>query len=63
MFWIHGGAFNAGGNFLYIPRRYMEEDVVLVEVQYRLGPLGILLLSQKTSLICYLMLKSLMVWN
>jgi len=45
MFWIHGGAFNAGGNFLYIPRRYMEEDVVLVEVQYRLGPLGFLTLN------------------
>ena len=29
-----------GGDFLYIPRRYMEEDIILVEVQYRLGPLG-----------------------
>ena len=35
-----------GGNFMYIPRRYMEEDVVLVEVQYRLGPLGMKFIQQ-----------------
>jgi len=45
MFWIHGGSFNMGGDFLYIPRRYMEEDIILVEVQYRLGPLGFLTLN------------------
>lgn len=40
MYWIHGGGFSVGGDFLYLPNKYMDMDVVLVEVQYRLGPLG-----------------------
>jgi len=45
IYWIHGGAFSSGGNFMYFPGKYMEEDVVFVEVQYRLGPLGFLSLN------------------
>lgn len=40
MYWIHGGGFSTGSDLMYAPYRYMEEDIVLVEVQYRLGPLG-----------------------
>jgi carboxylesterase type B len=40
MFWIHGGAFSLGQVIEYLPNRYMEHDIVLVEIQYRLGPLG-----------------------
>jgi len=42
MFWIHGGAFSLGQVIEYQPNRYMEHDIVLVEIQYRLGPLGFL---------------------
>ena len=40
MFWIHGGGFLIGHAFEYQPNRYMEHDIVLVAIQYRLGPLG-----------------------
>ena len=40
MFWIHGGAFSLGHTLEYLPNRYMEHDIVLVAIQYRLGPLG-----------------------
>ena len=40
MVWIHGGAFSLGHALEYVPTRYMEHDIVLVVVQYRLGPLG-----------------------
>ena len=40
MFWIHGGAFSLGQAVEYIPTRYMDHDIVLVVIQYRLGPLG-----------------------
>lgn len=44
MFWIHGGAFSFGsGNaFLYGPDYLIPEGVVLVTMNYRLGPLGFL---------------------
>ena len=45
IFWIHGGSFSSGGNLLYGGDKYMDQDVVLVEVQYRLGPLGFLSLN------------------
>ena len=38
--WIHGGSFRSGQAVEYLPGRFMEEDVVLVAIQYRLGPLG-----------------------
>ena len=40
MFWIHGGGFLIGHVFEYLPNRYMEHDIVVVAIQYRLGPLG-----------------------
>ena len=40
MFWIHGGGFSIGHPLEYLPNRYMEHDIVLVVIQYRLGPLG-----------------------
>ena len=43
IYWIHGGAFRSGQALEYLPGRFMEEDVVLVAVQYRLGPLGLYL--------------------
>ena len=44
MFWIHGGSFNTGsGN--YMPHYLIDEGVVLVRINYRLGPLGFLSLG------------------
>ena len=37
---IHGGAFIAGGTSSLTAEYLLEEDVVLVTLQYRLGPLG-----------------------
>ena len=38
--WIHGGAFIFGGIAIYDPSYIMEEDVVLVTIQYRLNIFG-----------------------
>lgn len=44
MVWIHGGGFNVGsGNGetdFYGPKMLMDRDIVLVTINYRLGPLG-----------------------
>ena len=44
MVWIHGGGWNVGsGNGqtdLFGPGYLMDRDIVLVTVNYRLGPLG-----------------------
>ena len=42
MVWIHGGAFQLGSadSKMYGPERLLEEDIVLVTINYRLGPLG-----------------------
>lgn len=43
LFWIHGGAFVAGsGGEVYDPTRLVEQDVVVVTFNYRLGALGFL---------------------
>ena len=44
MVWIHGGAFQLGSGTtdLYGPGRFMDEDVVIVEINYRVGTLGFL---------------------
>ena len=44
MVWIHGGAFQFGSSDsnMFGPERLLEEDVVLVTLNYRLGPLGFL---------------------
>nr|CAH0102948.1 unnamed protein product [Daphnia galeata] len=41
MVWIHGGGFSIGLALGYdLVNRYMEHDIVVVVIQYRLGPLG-----------------------
>lgn len=41
--WIHGGSFTNGANSLYGPNRFAGRgDVVVVQVQYRLGAFGFL---------------------
>lgn len=43
MVWIHGGAFVTGsGGASYNPERLIEQDVVVVTINYRLGALGFL---------------------
>ncbi len=54
MVWIHGGAFNFGSGSLpeYDGKKLAEKGVVVVTINYRLGPLGFLahpLLSQESS--------------
>ncbi|KZS07855.1 Carboxylic ester hydrolase [Daphnia magna] len=45
MVWIHGGSFIFGQSILYEPNTFMAHDVVMVVIQYRLGPLGFLSLG------------------
>merc|ERR1712038_2169873 len=42
MLWIHGGGFTIGSGSDYDPVYFMEKDVVVVTINYRLGPLGFL---------------------
>ena len=42
MIFIHGGGFFAGDAQLYEPDYLLDEDIVLVTINYRLGPLGFL---------------------
>ena len=42
MFWVHGGSFMDGAGSEYGPDYFMDQDVVLVTVNYRLGILGFL---------------------
>jgi len=44
--YIHGGAFYMGGYIGAGPGKLLEQDVVLVEIQYRLGPLGFMCLPE-----------------
>merc|ERR1712200_67310 len=44
MVYIHGGAFMMGGYVGAGPGKLLERDMVLVEIQYRLGPLGFMCL-------------------
>jgi carboxylesterase type B len=48
MVFIHGGGFFFGSSNLYGPTYIMEEEVVLVSMNYRLGPFG------KSFLVLYL---------
>jgi len=45
IFWVHGGAFSVGEAPTYSIDKYMDRDVVLVSVQYRLGPFGFMSLN------------------
>lgn len=40
LFWIHGGAFQFGSGMFYNAKYLMDHDVILVTINYRLGPLG-----------------------
>jgi para-nitrobenzyl esterase len=42
MVWIHGGAFYLGLSNQYNPQRLVEQGVVVVTINYRLGALGFL---------------------
>ena len=44
MFWIHGGAFvfGSGNDDIYGADYLIENDVVVVTLNYRLGPIGML---------------------
>lgn len=44
MVWIHGGAFIGGSSSttMYNPDYLLDEDVVMVSLNYRVGPLGFL---------------------
>jgi para-nitrobenzyl esterase len=47
MIWIHGGSFTSGAGSIYDPRRLVEiNDIVIVTINYRLGPLGFLALPE-----------------
>ncbi|XP_015519573.2 juvenile hormone esterase [Neodiprion lecontei] len=45
MIYLHGGTFMSGYAQLYEPHQLLEEDVILVVPQFRLGPLGLLCLQ------------------
>jgi len=38
--WIHGGAFQVGAGDIFQAKYFLDEDVVLVTFNYRLGALG-----------------------
>lgn len=40
MVFVHGGAFWSGTGAIYGPELLLERDVVFVNFNYRLGPLG-----------------------
>ncbi|ODN00459.1 Venom carboxylesterase-6 [Orchesella cincta] len=42
MVYIHGGLFINGGSDLWRPTYFMDEDVIIVSINYRLGALGFL---------------------
>ncbi|QJY48420.1 carboxylesterase/lipase family protein [Pseudonocardia broussonetiae] len=44
--WLHGGGFSAGAGADYDPRRLARAGLVVVTVNYRLGPLGFLALPE-----------------
>lgn len=51
MFWIHGGAYQLGkgSGTLYDGKKLAEHGVIVVSINYRLGPLGFLALPQLTA--------------
>lgn len=40
LFWIHGGAFQYGSGSGFGAKYLIDHDVILVTINYRLGPLG-----------------------
>lgn len=45
--WIYGGGFRIGfsGRYLYGPSYYVKQDIILVTINYRLGPYGFMCLD------------------
>jgi para-nitrobenzyl esterase len=53
MFWIHGGGFTDGSGNLSVGSALAERGIVLVSINYRLGPMGFFahpLLSEESDL-------------
>lgn len=40
MVWIHGGIFAFGSSSMYHPHYFMDHDIILVTINYRLGAFG-----------------------
>ena len=47
MVWFHGGGFTSGQASMYGPEHLLDRDVILVTVNYRLGPLGFFTLGNE----------------
>jgi len=45
MVWMHGGAFIFGSKWGYGPVTFLAHDIIVVSINYRLGPLGFLSLG------------------
>jgi carboxylesterase type B len=45
MVWLTGGAFLVGGGYMYGPELWMAHRVIIVTVNYRMGPAGFLTLG------------------
>lgn len=45
IFFIHGGGYMSGGSSWHGPELLLNEDVILVTINYRLGPFGFLSLD------------------
>ena len=41
MVYIHGGEFKTGNGSRYGAEYFMDQDVVIITFEFRLGPLGI----------------------
>ena len=51
MVWVHGGGFviGSGGDYYFGPEFLMDQDIILVTINYRLGALGFLGLGNPTA--------------
>ena len=62
MVWIHGGGFQFGsGNGetdFFGPNIFLERDIVLVTINYRVGPLGLVMLCCTCVVVFFLMTSS-----
>lgn len=45
IFFVHGGGYMSGGSSWHGPEILLDEDVILVTINYRLGPFGFLSLD------------------
>ena len=45
VFYIHGGAFFAGSYLFHGANKMLDHDVVMVQIQYRVGALGFMCLD------------------